>query len=434
MSIVRGANILHALWPPGLSVMVLFLAACTSFSINHAEIRRNLNQGHLDLALQGLDKGHYGIRDQVLYQLDKGMLLRAVGDYRASNELFESAKLAMEPLSAISISENIFSVTVNEGTRSYVGQPYEQLLLYAYKALNYIALGDINAARVEMLQADVKMREWLSAADWEGIKASVFVRYLAGIVFELSGELDNALIAYRKAYQVLQDAGAETPEYLQRDLLRLTAHQSLTDEHKKLRSSFSVQTWPEHRAMREQAEIILIYHQGLVSMMQEKAMHIFSPELSHLIRVVAPYYPLQTPHINYAWLRVSQLEARTEMIENVDTLARENLNTRMPGITTRTLARVVAKKVAASNTSEKDSFAGLLLDIAGLVSERADTRSWSSLPASIQIARIVVPPGEYRIQTSAIRSGTMSGDYELEHTINVTASQINVISIHDIAN
>ena len=414
--------------------MLYVLAACASFAINHAEVYRNLSQGQLDSALKGLEKGHYGLRDQVLYQLDKGMLLRAAGDYKASNELLESAKQEMERLSATSVSENVLSVTINESTRSYTGQPYEQLLLYAYKALNYIALGDINAARVEMLQADVKMREWTSAADWEGIKASAFVRYLAGIVFELSGEWDNALIAYRKAYQVLQDTGAETPEYLQRDLLRLTAHQGLSDEHKKYRSSFSVQTWPEQRTMREQAEVILIYHQGLVSMMQEKALLIFSPELSHMVRIAVPHYPLHTPYINNARLRVEQFEARTEIVENVDSLARKNLSARMPGITLRTMARVVAKKMAASKTGEQDAFAGLLLDLAGLASEQADTRSWTSLPASIQIARIVVPPGQHSLQIAAMRAGSMSGNFDLENTINVAAGQINVISIHDIAN
>jgi hypothetical protein len=94
----------------------------------------------------------------------------------------------------------------------------------------------------------------------------------------------------------------------------------------------------------------------------------------------------------------------------------------------------VAKKVAASNAGEQDAFAGLLLDIAGLVSERADTRSWSSLPATIQIARIVVPPGEHRLHATARRAGFIAGDLDLERTINVAAGQINIISIHDIAN
>ena len=233
---------------------------------------------------------------------------------------------------------------------------------------------------------------------------------------------------------MLQDAGEETPDYLQRDLLRLTAHLGLTEEHDRLLESFTVKTWPEHKQIRDQSEVIFIYHQGLVSLMEEKAVHIFSPELSHMIRIAVPGYSLQTPYVYNAWLSAEATEVRTELVENIDTLARDNLNARMPGITARTMARVVAKKVAASNAADRDAFAGLLLDIAGLVSERADTRSWSSLPASIQIARIAVTAGEHRLHATARRTGFMTGDLDVERTVNLAAGQINIISIHDIAN
>jgi hypothetical protein len=186
--------------------------------------------------------------------------------------------------------------------------------------------------------------------------------------------------------------------------------------------------------MQQQAQIILIYHQGLVSMMQENSIHIFSPQLSHMVRIAVPNYPLQKPHINKAWLRVAETEAGTEVIENIDNLARDNLDTRLPAITARTMARVITKKVAASSARDNEALAGFLLDIAGLISERADTRSWTSLPASIQIARIVVPPGKHNIYISTMRTGMVPVNFELEHTINVAAGQINIITIHDIAN
>ncbi len=39
--------------------------------------------------------------------------------------------------------------------------------------------------------------------------------------------------------------------------------------------------------------------------------------------------------------------------------------------------------------------AGLVVNIVGVLTERADTRSWLSLPANIQMARLQLPAGTY---------------------------------------
>jgi hypothetical protein len=383
------------------------------------------------LALQALEKKSQRRRDRVLYELDKAMLLRLTGDFTASNELFESAKQTMQRLAATSITENLMAVTINETGRSYVGQPYEQLLLYAYKTLNYLTLGDINGARVEVLQADVKMREWFADTKWQGIDASVFMRYLSGIVFEINRESSEALIAYRKAYEVLKKNALPIPHYLQQDLLRLTYQLDLKDEHNRYRKQFSGIAYLGSKAEQQQGEVILIFHQGLVSRLREEVITNFSPNIRQHVRIAVPAYPIQMPHIKHAQIHVGDNIYFTEVMQDNDRLARNNLTARMPGIITRATVRVVAKKAAAQSANEQDAFAGFIVDLTGLITEQADTRSWTSLPASIQIARVKVPEGEHRVQVTAPTPGA-DRLFAYERIVSMVPKQKKVISVHDI--
>ena len=46
-----------------------------------------------------------------------------------------------------------------------------------------------------------------------------------------------------------------------------------------------------------------------------------------------------------------------------------------------------------------------MLNIASVVTEAADKRSWRTLPDKIQMARIVLPPGNYNIEVHYIGAG-----------------------------
>ena len=415
----------------GVAVFLLCVGACTHFSFKYAAVYQALSQGDPESALQALEVTKHRKRDRVLYQLDKALLLSMLGQYHESNDLLESVKLMMQALSATSITENMSAVMINEASRSYAGQPYEQILLYAYKALNYLALDDTDSARVEVLQANVKMREWAAAKDIEGILASAFVRYLSGVVFELHQEWSDALIAYRKAYEILEENGTQTPIYLQRDLLRLTAYQGLDDEHKTLRETFGLESWLSFKQLQDQVQVILVYHQGLVSRMQEQSVFQFAPELNQSVRISVPYYSVSQSYMAYSQLQVGNQQVKTELIEDVDQLARNNLADRMPGLMLRTVARVVVKKMAAKEAGKENSLVGFMTDIAGIVTEVADTRSWSSLPATIQIARLAVPAGEQSLSIP-MRENVFAVSAP-SHNIRLEAGQIKVISVYNTA-
>ncbi len=411
-----------------LVLLSLLLTACVTFSVQQLDLRNLLVQGQAALALQELESQHVSGRDRSLYELNKGMLLRLAGDYAQSNVLLEAAKQRMKSLSATSITENLAAFLINDATRSYIGQPHEHLLLHAYKALNYIALNDISGARVEMLQADAKMRNWTASKDLEGVKASAFVRYLSGLVYELNREWSDALIAYRKAYKVYTEKSLSIPLYLQKDLLRLTSYQGLDNEHKDLLAEFGEIDWPTMSELQRQSEVIVVYHQGVVSAMREHSIYSYSNQLKNQIKISVPYY-LPISQQPYA-VRVSigKQQGTTLLSENIEQLVRDNLAARMPAITLRTVARAVVKKQTADKARKDNALAGFLADITAIVTESADTRSWNTLPASIQIARFAVPPGEHQLQV--YNSHAYLGRTDFQRQFTLAAGEKQVFAVH----
>ncbi len=88
---------------------------------------------------------------------------------------------------------------------------------------------------------------------------------------------------------------------------------------------------------------------------------------------------------------------RTEPIEDVEALLREDLDDESAVIYAMTLARMVSKYELVKSAGNQNDGLGLFINIITMLSEAADTRSWNMLPSSIQFARFSLPAGEYSL-------------------------------------
>ena len=372
---------------------VIYLQACASYGQHASNLRDGLLKGHPEISL-ALAEEKDPKQEEVISSLDKGMLRRINGDFSGSNQIFEVAKQEIEKLYGISITENLASVTINETLRGYEGDRYEQLLLHAFMALNYIQLDDLDGARVEMLQANVKMREWGDEPEEDA-----FLRYLEGIIYESMGETDNALISYRKAYTVYAEKSGSQypviPEGIKKDLLRLLAREGLHNEYRRYKKKFNMVNFKPTPNSKKYGELIVIINNGLAPIREEAAIPIFSPEIEQNLRVAFPVYRQKKSRLAKPVIKINKKQYTLETVEDVDKLARYALQQAMPGIMARATARAVVKYNTQHSAQEHGSIAGLLMTITNLVTERADTRSWSTLPQEIQLQRIQLPVGEY---------------------------------------
>jgi len=372
------------------------LQSCASYGRHATTMRDGLLTGRPDLSLAIAEKEDPQ-QTEVVASLDKGILRRINGDYSGSNEIFEVAKKEIEKLYGVSITENLAAVTINETLRGYEGDRYEQLLLHAYMAMNYIQMGQVDGARVEMLQANVKMMEWGDEPEEDA-----FVRYLEGIIYESLGEYDDALISYRKAYTVYKEKGGDqypvASQGLKKDLLRLLAWQGLWSEFKSYKKEFNMTDYKVAKASKNFGEVVIILNNGLAPIRGETALPIFSPEVQQNVRVAFPVYKQARQPVYHAQIITDNKQYKMEPVEDIDALARYSLEQAMPGIMLRATARAVIKYNTQHQANEKSSLAGFLMTVTNLVTERADTRSWTTLPQEIDLKRIVLPVGEHTVQ------------------------------------
>ena len=390
-------------------LFLLSLVGCASYSSKFAPIAADLAADNIDQALAVLDKENPPERDRLLWLMNRGMLLRLKGDYVASNQEFQSAKQLVEKLDALSLREQTLAVTINDTTRSYAGDPYEQVLLNVYSALNYLDLGQPDDARVEVLQVNLLLEGLADKEIGALSETDPFARYLSGIIYEQSGEYSDAMIAYRSAYQAYQEHATHyslsLPDSLKVDLLRSSERLGLTEENRRYQELFGISHWQTAQELRRQGELIFLFHNGLAPIkIEESAMFPIIGQ-GQVVRIALPKYLRRQPGFSTARIRINGHVTETALVENIEELAVAELDRNMPVIIARTVARAALKYQASHEVGKQNGLAGLAMNLTGLLTERADTRSWQSLPADIQLARVPLEPGEYNLDVELLDMG-----------------------------
>jgi hypothetical protein len=98
--------------------------------------------------------------------------------------------------------------------------------------------------------------------------------------------------------------------------------------------------------------------------------------------------------------------AATALVEDVDGLARDELERKFPTIAARAAARAILKALASRTaTRHSGKLAGELANLFGVATERADTRSWSTLPERINLAVLEVSPGLVTVDVTSPTTG-----------------------------
>lgn len=405
-------------------------------------------------------ESEYGQRNRLLYSMDRGMTLHLAGDYAQSNNLLEQAAVEVERLYTRSIRTETAAFLTNDNMLPFEGDPYEHVMINVVKALNYAAMGQLTEAVVEARQIDHRLNVLSdSAKDKDGYREDAFARYLTGVLYESTGDLNNAFIAYRKAYEIYEAtkgwSRTPMPPMLRADLLRTTDALHMTTEFEEYRRQFPETHWVSRGEQPNLAQVVVIGYNGRAPRREETFLDIpislgalqlvlLNRGVVHasnrqerrvadsvlyglngrVVRVALPRLVAQKTQVMRESVSLVPKEgppisATSELAYNGTALAERALSDRMPGITTKALARAAVKFAAAEAATRGSQHAvnkgdaqwvGLLVGVLthglAVASEAADTRSWRTLPDEIQISRLWVPPGEYESRIQAVmRSG-----------------------------
>ena len=418
---------------PCFSVLFsVMLTGCVTMGQKAESMQSALAVGRVGNALEMAEQED-SQQEDVLASLNKGMLRRIKGDYQGSNQIFEIAKRQIEELYGVSVSEQAGALIVNDKLRSYSGDRYEQVLLHAYMAMNYLQLDDLDAARVEMMQANVKMQEW-----GEQPEEDPFVRYLSGMIYESLGETDQALVAYRQAkdsYQSTKEKqNLEIPAVLKKDLLRVLAKEGFGDELRVLKKEFNMKQFKSKKAARGTGELIVVLNSSLAPIREEASIVAnVTGEVVDTVKIAVPKYPESKQRYSARLTTDQKVSANLELVEDVDALARAALGSDMVVITTRAIARAVIKhKTQEKVEEERGALAGFLATVVNVATEQADTRSWTTLPQTIQLARVKLPKGPNKVSIS-IHSESGALVDTIQREVNIKSGQSVFLTEHWIA-
>ncbi len=374
-----------------LLVCVLVLSGCTSYQKALDRCYALSSCGEYSGALDALETSSLAKSDKnrLLYLMEKGLLLHLGGEYAQSNEVLEEADLLAEQLFTRSVSEETLSFVTNDNLIAYAGADYEDVYINYYKALNYINLGDMEGARVECRRIDEKLNylaDTFGSADT--FKESAFLRLFMGLTFEASGDDNNAFIAYRNSLEAYRDTqeryGVKAPDLLWQRLI-ITARRSGLLE--------------ECRTYQEQAEaleidppdgrpiVAVIVGYGLAPVKKE-VFSLVPTDHGFPVKLALPEFvsrPLPEPGFDVS--TDGESWHPFVLVENVDKVARMSLEDKKGRVLAKAIARAVAKQVAARKVEKENGpLAGLAMQVAALITERADLRTWSVLPAQIRLS------------------------------------------------
>lgn len=368
-----------------LLVCALWLAGCASYASRIVEPRFQMERGNYDAAivlLKGMaDKED---NDQLLYLMDLGTAYFRARRYDDAIKAFQKADKLAEMKDYTSVSQEVGAVVLNDTVKVYKGDDYEKTLVNVYLAMAYALKGDWEGALVECRRVNHKLDLMISQGKLP-YERNAFAKYLAALMFEAQGEYNDAFVDYRQLYSWRK---SDPPDYLGTGLIRLAeklhAEQELDEYRKKFPGTF------RYRMGKNEGEIIFLLEQGKTPIkVPSQAFHLV-PEMRKR------FYTS-----DHAWLRdaTGSFKVKTEPYYDIEATAIKELSERIAGIAAKKVAGVVAKELIAKQVEKtSDSkFLGALTSLFLHASDQADLRSWSTLPARLQIARAVVPAGRHDV-------------------------------------
>jgi hypothetical protein len=345
------------------------------------------------------------------------MTLHLAGRYEESNRFLTAAEEKIEALYAVSISQEAASFLLNDNTLSYEGEDFEKVMINILSAINYASLGLWDDALVEARKVDHKLSLLNDRYEKKNVyKEDALARYLSGILYEAKREYNDAHIAYAKAYEAFlenrKNYQTPLPAMIGPDLLRTSDAIGLIEEKAEYTQLFPNAAWESERELAANGEVIFLAFVGRSPVKIDRFVDIPIPDGQggiYPVRIAFPQFVRQPARIREVEIRAGDPPSaprKAERVEDVSAIALKNLDDRIGRISAKAIARATAKaagalKIRREAAKSKDPgrkfLTDLVTDLYSLGTEKADKRSWRTLPAEILLARIVLPPGSRRL-------------------------------------
>lgn len=411
---------------PALVACVLLLAACNPHLKIYPKLESMARQGKYEQAAKLVEESEelYDERNEVLFNLDRGLFHHYAGNFKKSNQAFAKAERRMDELFTESIARQTGAFLSNDNTLPYRGEDFESVVINVYRALNYLQLGDPDAALVEARKVNEKLTFINSGyePDEQNVyKEDAFARMLAGILYELGGtpeDVNDAFISNRKAVQIYRGDFASqyqsrTPSLLRSNLITTASFMGREELSAAKRAFPGVKLVPLAEK-RKKAQLYFVHFAGRGPIKYEDSIQAVMPD-GYLMHIVFPKYRRRGYAVRGSRIMVDgKAGGRLEPAAPIGRIAVKNLEDRKLRISAKAIARATTKylatKIAEAAAKEKGGEAAGLLarlggNVAAVISEQADLRAWQTLPDRILLGRVMVEPGRHDLAVQFLSSG-----------------------------
>ncbi len=396
---------------PFIFAVPILLVSCASVAdYDFTKINSNLSIGNyaaVEEEIESNAKKMYSSHDDVLSELDMGLLEHYSGNFPESNEHLSEAEKLIDKYSSRSISQTVTSALTNDLAQDYSGEPFEDIYTNLFMSLNYVALDELDDALVEVRRFDNKVKVLKSKFEYEIQKAenekasvekvstefsdSALARWLSMLLYRTDGDKSNAAVDLKMLRSAFQS---------QKTLYNFSPPSNLDDE-------LSVP--------KNMARLNVLAFFGRAPIKIEEITRVpstvagswFKLALPTLKKINSEITSVKVTAKNDSTQETYSLNA--EKIESLENISADTFLQRRAVIKAKAIARAIARTATTTTMdvlAAKTDNEGLaaLFSVAGLFSrayteavERADVRTSRYFPATASVCGITVNEGLYNV-------------------------------------
>jgi hypothetical protein len=441
------------------AVVGLLATGCKTYSDKN-QVIRYWHQGNLTDAIVEANKmagKHAGGKDAVIWHLEQGAVLRANGQYEDSNKAFDAAQVKMDDYAQkakVRLGQETAALLSNQANLDYEGRAYDGIMLNTYKALNYLALGEPEKARPELIRAyqrqqdaveDNKKRiqkvqdEASQNKDSAAINRAQNDPGLQSQIQDTYANLDHlqAYAAYVNPFTVYLDG-----------LFFMTDAADSSDLERAHKSFERVVAFaPDNPYVKEDLAMVdgllngrplppttfVIFETGCAPVRDQVRIDI--PIIVTKVSYIGAAFPTLKPqgyYIPYLTVTANGTRATTTLVADLDSVIGLDFKNELPIVITKTIAATVVKGVAAyaanQAAGQQNDWAGLLAQIGTAIYQAAvniaDERTWTTLPKQFLVCHVPTPPDR------KVELETPGGGLKIQVTIGT--GTVNLIYVKSI--
>ncbi len=415
--------------------ITLFFFGCNSVKETTKRFHKNFDKGEYNLASEIVKKeisnpNQALSKSDMLWALHLGIAQKAAKQYNESIKTFDKVENLLKTFDYEYLISDAGSqagaVLSNDNALDYEGTEYDGVMVNTYKALNYLALGDKDNARIELNRANERERRAMKKYSAElanlknekknnekevnkAINSSAIQNVYTNMdSWKIYKDFVNPFTVYFSGlFRMLSNENYKAENYFKESVNYSPNNQYIRDDFNRLL-----------KGRTSQNSVWVIFENGLSIIKKEKKIDIpinLTDAPVKYVGIAFPYLEEIKKSFNYLIVDNGEESLKTELISSMDTVIKTEFKKEFPSIITRAVISIVIKTVAqVVMEKEQGELGKLIAAIFAYVTTGADTRIWCSLPKEFQVAKTAIPTNR-----------TIKIDTEYGNSYNVNIPECN---------